>query len=230
MVFMRTPLSKRVALKKGFLRELTPNEFVMKYFGYKPLSVKVTHNPDSIRGKFISQWGIQPERALSWGNFRGENSANSRKALIFVNKNLQEYIKARGNKRRGFEVKFSLVYELAKAYSEREGKVSQVMQEPFANMIALEYFAKTNPLKLKLIMRAALNKNTENRFLIQEKIVKLFTYLTREQREKIIKDTLEGRITSSGKEFDLQLLNLVSKQKNPPLDYINYLKKSISAS
>ncbi|MFA5361501.1 MAG: hypothetical protein WC290_03550, partial [archaeon] len=59
---MRTPLSKRVALKKGFLRELTPNEFVMKYFGYKPLSVKVTHNPDSIRGKFISQWGIQPEK------------------------------------------------------------------------------------------------------------------------------------------------------------------------
>ena len=212
---------------KGVGRK-SPNEFVMGFFGHKPISVKVTHNPDSIRSKFVSTWAIPPERTLGWSTIRKGEKTGYRKALIFVNKKLPEYVKARGNLRKAFETEYTLVHELAHVYAEREGKVTEYMHEHLANLISLEYFAKTNPNKLKLILRAAGNEKTANRFLIPKELINIYKYIRTEEREQLISDVLLGKIKFPGKELDKYLLGIVKKMPSPPKDYITYLENAIN--
>ena len=214
-----------MGLKKRRIGKLTPNEFVSGFFGHKPASVRVTHNPNLVRSKFMDQWGIGPERALSWSTLGEEGKTGVGKALIFVNKKLPEYMRARGDLRRSFELEHSLVYELANVYVRREGKVSEYMHSTLTNLIALEYFAKTNPSKLRVILRASLSERNAKRFLVPKRVLEIYQYLNASQREQLINDILRGKISNNEKDLGNYLLNIVKKLPRPPTGYITQLEE-----
>ena len=195
--------------------KLNPKTFVAKFFDHKPLSVKVTHNPNSIRRRFLSLYGAGPEEVFGWAGPRSLNSINWRKSLIFINKNLPLFIEGVKRERKGFEVEYTTAHELAHVFAERAGKNVGRLNEMYADLIALEYFAQTKPLDYKKILRLAKFKPTRERVWVDHNAQKIHSLFPLLAREEIIRDLLNGVVKSDGPRFDEYLLAKAKKYKLP---------------
>ena len=115
--------------------------------------------------------------------------------------------------RKGFEVEYTTAHELAHVYAQRAGKNLGRLNEMYADLIALEYFAQTKPLEYKKILRLAKSKLTRERIWVDynaQKIHSLFPLLA---REEIIRDLLNRVVKSDGLRFDEYLLLKAKKYK-----------------
>jgi hypothetical protein len=188
------------------MSKFNPKSFVAKFFGHEQASVKITHNPNSVRGRFFSAFRAQPEMVFGWAVPRSKRRGNWRKSLIFINKNLPTYFKEKNRKRAGFEVEYTKVHELAHVYAQRVGKVADQMHEVFADLVALEYFAQTQPVTSRKITLMAKFKTANKRMFVDSTALKIHALFNALVREEIINDIIEGRIRKDGPEFDDYLI------------------------
>jgi hypothetical protein len=210
----------------GTINKGRVKRFVASFFGHEQASIKFITNPNSIRRRFVSLWGVHPESIYGWSAPRNSSSQNWRKTLVFINKRIPA---SPNRKRLNPELEWTATHEVAHVYAERSKKVSQPMHEHFAELIALEYLSEAHPQKLKQIISACQNKKTKNPLIlsIPYDVIQIHKNFPPEIRKEIIQDIANRKITRIEKKFYQYLYNKQKQLKKPNQQYLTQLKSQI---